>query len=89
MTKSLARVKFFGTIGIGWLAALGINFIGNEDVANYLLIVFFVCAIYSMLVKCEKCGVYMYRYNSKHHGLPHPKCFSLVKKCPSCGVDRV
>lgn len=89
MNKSYARVKFFGAIGLSWLVALFIHFTSNEVIANSLAIVFFACAIYTMLVRCENCGVYMYRYNSKHHGFPHPKCFSPEKTCPCCGIDRV
>lgn len=89
MKKSYARIKFFGVIGFGWFVAFFINFIKDEYINGALVLIFFACAIYTMLVRCENCGVYMYRYNSKQHGLPHPKCFSFTNKCPACDVERI
>jgi hypothetical protein len=86
--ESYVRLKFFGLVGCGWSSALCIKLFENQAISYVLMGVFFTCAICTMLVRCEKCGVYVYRYNSKHHGLPHPKCFSVEKKCPSCGIKR-
>lgn len=89
MKKSMARIKFFGTLGIGWCVAGLLALQKDEVISLYLIGIFFILSIYSMFIKCEKCGTFMYRYNSNHHGLPHPKCFSFTKKCPACGIERL
>lgn len=88
MNKSNARLKFLGVTILGWLIALLINFTENEIVVFMLVVAFFASAIYLMLVRCEKCGTLLYRYDSTIHGLPHFKCMLFENKCPVCGVER-
>ena len=89
MKKSLARVKFWFSILLGWSIAAVLNFVHDPILSWALFVVFCVCAIATMLIRCEKCFAYVYRYDSIRHGMPHLKCFTLEAECPNCGTARL
>jgi hypothetical protein len=42
----------------------------------------------AMGVKCENCGVYVYRRDRKSHGVPDIRFFGDWARCPSCNLER-
>lgn len=72
-----------------WLIALMLVFIENNLIANTLFFLAAILAILQLFVRCESCGVLLYRKYSTAHGLPHPFYYIIEGECPVCKVKRV
>lgn len=85
---SYARTKLHAVF-LGTLIS-GITFFLSK-VALISLISFCVFSALSLsvfLIKCENCGVLLYRKSSKHHGLPAIGWQWVDPKCPCCEMKR-
>lgn len=90
--KSKARIKFFGLLLLFWILGSIIEYFQDNSSHNMLgLVLIFIISILSLsifLVRCEICGVYIYRFNKKNHGIPSLKSLIPVSKCPVCKTER-
>lgn len=86
--KSNARLKFIAAIFVGWASAAAIVFSDVAALNLVLVVVFVVCAVSIMLIRCENCSTLLYRKNKKEHGFPSATFLFPGTKCPVCGVER-
>lgn len=91
--KSKVRLKFFGFLFIFYF--IGSSFeslIKSPELESLGLLGVFIVSISSLIlltIKCERCGVFIYRYNKKNHGVPDLRCLIPKTTCPVCGVRRL
>lgn len=86
--KSSARIKFVVAILVGWASAAAMLFSDLAVLNLVLVLVFTVCALAVMLIRCEICGTLLYRTHKKDHGFPSLAFLFPAEKCPVCGVER-
>lgn len=86
--KSLVRLKVTLGLFVGFLAAFGMSLSVNGVVDLILMLIFVVCSVYLMTIRCENCGTLAYRVKSKDHGFPNPLFFFPAMRCPVCGLER-
>jgi hypothetical protein len=90
--KSKSRLKFFSIL----LACYIIGSSGEVIIENgkhelFGVLIVLVASLLSLIIlniKCEACGILLYRYNKKTHGIPNLRCLLPVSKCPVCDVER-
>lgn len=87
--NSKARLKFWGLLITCWILVYPITTITDPLLNWIFFIVYAVGCICIALIRCENCGVLLYRYDSKEHGMPNVKLLNPVTHCPKCGIKRL
>ena len=89
MKRSYARVKYFVVMVSAWIAALLITLFGAGIASDLLFIYFCLCSVYMLFIRCERCGVLLYRHDKDYHGLPSILYMTPSKRCPVCDIERI
>jgi DNA-directed RNA polymerase subunit RPC12/RpoP len=86
---STARLKFWGLLITCWILVYPVTTIKDPLLSWVFFIIYAFGCIGIALIRCENCGVLLYRYNSASHGMPDIRTLKPVSKCPNCGIKRL
>jgi|TARA_B100000700_G_scaffold147869_1_gene164762 DNA-directed RNA polymerase subunit RPC12/RpoP len=86
---STARLKFWGVLSTCWILIYPVTAVTDPLLSWVFFIIYAIGCIGISLIRCENCGVLLYRYNSTSHGMPDIRTLKPVPKCPNCGIKRL